>query len=1819
LDGGNGADLLTGGDGADVLTGGAGVDTASYIGSAVGVTVDLSRATAQASAGDANGDVLSGIENLVGSVFNDVLNGDAGNNTLDGAAGDDVLEGGAGADVLIGGSGRDTASYAGSAVGVQVNLITGVGLYGDAAGDTYSSVESLIGSDYYDQFTVGNSGGLFDGGASNDYFWAGLGADQIIGGEGEDDRVYYDASTTAVSVNLTTGLGAGGSAQGDTYSGVEAVIGSAYDDTLIGDTASNSLNGNAGSDTLVGNGGNDNLNGGAGADIIDGGLGLDFSYYSNSDTAVSIDFLLATQSGGYAQGDQLVSIEGIVGSDFNDVMKGDAGHNELYGGLGDDVLEGRGGDDYLNGGSGFDTASYANAGSGVTVNIVTPSSNTGDAAGDVLVSIEAIIGSAYNDVLVGDAGDNVIDSGAGDDWLEGGAGADQLTGGTGIDTVSYAGAAAGLTARLDLYSANTGEAAGDSYAGIENLVGSAYNDILVGDTADNRLDGGAGADRLTGGAGNDTYLIDNAGDLVTELAGQGLDAVLSSVNYALGANVENLTLSGSANLNATGTATANVITGNSGDNLIAGGGGADLLDGGAGNDTIVIGDVLTASVNGGAGFDSVKLNGSGVTSLGGIANTIAGIERVDLTGGALDNFTVQASVLNRPGLLGPLANGNLEILADGAASAGGRDVVFLRSTEFNNALNPSAATPITLSNGGAGWLYTSLTPGMAGVSVDTNALVLLDRTELQSTWGVGYTGPRPSIAGIAGLKTWLDAADIDGDGISEGSSESTLSGVGSVAAWNDKSGNNNTLTSVGASSQPTYVSNGLNAFATVRFDGNDLMRSTVEFGNNYTVFAVGQQQGSQSARLISSSSQNWLLGWWAGQQDRLYASGVWVSPYSGNPAEAGVPKFYAATSSISGTTLYGDGNVLSSTPTQGGALGSLALGGYGGGSEYSKADVSEVLVFDRALSDFERNQVDQYLRIKWTTGNVVVDVENPALGTIAYDTTWYQATLRYGDQLANKNDNITVDYGTAAIRGMGKLDAVLFGGTGNDVLTGGARNDALFGADGNDTLNGGAGSNYLDGGAGDDTYLVSVVTNTLIEAAGGGTDTVQASINWTLDSNFENLTLTGSVNINATGNAQDNVLTGNAGNNLLNGLAGNDNMRGGAGDDTYVVDSAGDVVIEVAGEGYDWVYASVNHTLAADVEYLVLTAASATVGTGNALNNNIYAGANYVAHTLVGGLGDDTYYFQYDSNVTGRTNLNHTVVENAGEGIDTINIYDPNGAVFANYTLPTHVENLDLSATFKTSGTGNASDNRLIGSSYWYSYNGNLTTLTGLGGNDTYVVYNPLTQVIEAAGEGTDTIEARYDFVLPDNVENLTLNNDNLARTAVGNAANNVLTGNGLDNLLDGRSGADTMAGGAGNDTYVIDNAGDVITEVANNGTDTVLTAFTSYTLGGNVENLRFLTNASNTGVGDAANNTIFGNTGNDVLTGNDGNDVLYGGGGFDTLNGGNGDDTLVSNGPAVLARTAGLTAQYFNTTNFGGAAVLINTGQTLNNNWGTGSPDASVNADNFTVRYSGNLTVDVDGWYSFRVSGDDQVYFSVDNVRVGLEYVGSGNPVVTLPIYLKAGEVPLLTELTEYGGGAAVRVEWQRPGDTSFSDIPLDHLSSGQVVTPDSVGDVMNGGAGNDVLDGGLANDTLTGGTGDDSYVVRNLGDTVIENAGEGNDTVQSYIDYSVVGTQLENITLQGTANLNASGNAFDNTLLGNSGNNILDGADGADNLNGGLGNDLLIGGNGNDRSSAAVAWTCCKAAQARTPSPPPAAAPWTAAMATICSTWWTLGHPAS
>ena len=460
-------------------------------------------------------------------------------------------------------------------------------------------------------------------------------------------------------------------------------------------------------------------------------------------------------------------------------------------------------------------------------------------------------------------------------------------------------------------------------------------------------------------------------------------------------------------------------------------------------------------------------------------------------------------------------------------------------------------------------------------------------------------------------------------------------------------------------------------------------------------------------------------------------------------------------------------------------------------------------------------------------------------------------------------------------------------GTGNDLantltandagnsLYGLAGNDTLIGGSRNDRLDGGMGADSMSGGAGDDTYIVDNIGDVVVEAADQGADMVVSSVSYSLATkvNVENLTLTGGAVLVGTGNGLNNVITANdmgstirsyagddtliggSGKDWLDGGAGADSMSGGAGDDTYTVDDTGDKVIEAENQGTDTVQSSITYSLVTNVyvEKLTLVGA-ARVGTGNDLANTLTA--NDAGNKLSGGTGNDTLI----------------------------------------------------------GGTGNDS---LDGGT-------DADTMKGGAGDDTYVVDNSRDVVIDLEKQGTDTVQSSINYSLGTYTENLTLTGS-AARFGVGNNFHNVITANNAGNRLDGgpgndtlnggsgndtltgESGNDSMTGGAGDDTYYVEEIGDVVVEVAEQGTDTVYSSISTYTLGSIVENLTLYgyLGGVQVGTGNGLNNVITANQNLgklSKLSGLAGNDTLIGSGGKDTLDGGTGADILMgSTGDDVL------------------------------------------------------------------------------------------------------------------------------------------------------------------------------------------------------------------------------------------------------------------------------------------------------------------------------
>ncbi|MEY8140823.1 calcium-binding protein [Falsihalocynthiibacter sp. CO-5D18] len=463
----------------------------------------------------------------------------------------------------------------------NTEIVIPTGAFAPGATIQLSSLDAVVtendiitGDNDVNTFAGGGGNDLIEGLGGDDRLYGGNDHDRLNGGTGADvlsggngiDRAEYSDATASVRADLAYSGNNTGEAEGDTYFSIENLLGSSYGDILAGNNAANSVFGGNGNDFLIGRGGNDNLyggnnhdrlNGGAGADVLHGGYGIDRAEYTTASTMVRADLGYSSNNTGEAAGDTYVSIENLLGSGYGDILAGNNAANNVFGGNGNDLLIGRGGNDglyggnnhdrlnggagadVLHGGYGIDRAEYTTATTMVRADLGYSSNNTGEAAGDTYILIENLLGSTYGDILAGNNAANNVFGGNGNDFLigrggndglyggnnhdrlNGGAGADVLHGGYGIDRAEYTTATTMVRADLGYSSTNTGEAAGDTYVSIENLLGSSFDDFLAGNNAANSLLGGNGDDLLVGRGGNDRLYGGNNNDRL--LGGTGND------------------------------------------------------------------------------------------------------------------------------------------------------------------------------------------------------------------------------------------------------------------------------------------------------------------------------------------------------------------------------------------------------------------------------------------------------------------------------------------------------------------------------------------------------------------------------------------------------------------------------------------------------------------------------------------------------------------------------------------------------------------------------------------------------------------------------------------------------------------------------------------------------------------------------------------------------------------------------------------------------------------------------------------------------------------------------------------------------------------------------------------------------------------------------------------------------------------------------------------------------------------------------------------------------------------------------------------------
>ena len=592
---------------------------------------------------------LAGADTLAGTKFSDTLNGLAGNDTLIGLGAGDTLDGG---------TGIDTASYTAAAAAVIVNLATGIATGSDAKNDTFINIENVTGSAQGDTLTGNSGANALTGLAGNDTIDGGVDLnatiiDKLIGGLGNDTylvRDTKDSVTEAVNQGTDT-----------VQSSAAAHTLSANVDNLVLLEIGGAING-------TGNALNNVVTGNSFANVLSGGGGIDVVSYANATGPVKVNLALTVAQNTVGAGtDKIAAFENLIGSGFADTLTGSSIANVIDGGLGGDTMAGGlGNDTYIVDNAGDVVTEITNQGTD-TVVVKASGPTTFELSIPSRVNIENVTylgsagftstGNALANVIKGGSGTDILSGAAGNDRLEASQGAadakvDVLTGGDGNDVyvvfeseavdkiVENLGALAGIDS---VESFATGYALLDN---VENLTikggvagtarsgtGNGLANIVLGDISNDTLDGGADsmADQLKGGKGNDTYIVRDTNDKVTELASQGTDTVETGITLAaLAANLENLVLTGTDNIDGTGNTLANVLTGNSGDNILNGMGGLD-----------------TASYAAAGGAVTVDLTLSGGQTTGAGSDTLIGIE--NLTGSANDDKltgNASANVLN---------------------------------------------------------------------------------------------------------------------------------------------------------------------------------------------------------------------------------------------------------------------------------------------------------------------------------------------------------------------------------------------------------------------------------------------------------------------------------------------------------------------------------------------------------------------------------------------------------------------------------------------------------------------------------------------------------------------------------------------------------------------------------------------------------------------------------------------------------------------------------------------------------------------------------------------------------------------------------------------------------------------------------------------------------------------------------------------------------------------------------------------------------------------------------------------------------------------
>ncbi len=1619
------ADILTG-NGTLILEGGVGSDTiigklndyASYQNSQAAVTLDLT-VTAQTSTGDASGDQLSGILNLIGSDSADKFTGNDKDNIFQGLNGADIIDGGAGVDTL---------NYAASAAGVNINLGAngdGTGFGGDAEGDQYIRIENVIGTDFADAIIGHQVANKIIAGKGDDEIDGGAGADLIDGGEGVD-TIYYDTSDAAVTVNLATNINTGGTAQGDKLTSIENIGGSDFKDKLTGSSVANAINGGADDDTIDGGSGNDVLLGGSGkdtiignagddlifgngdADILDGSAGIDTLSYANGPAAVRVKLseaaLAQAQAGaltvngvninlgnGDATGNSVKNFENLVGTNFDDVLVGNNGANSIYGGIGkdnieggkgNDIIEGGAGADVLNGGTGtsmdvnagIDTLSYASDTVGVLIDLSNNSAMFGDAAGDVFSNFRNVLGGSGGDTLIGDAAVNILTGGAGLDLFSGGGGKDILDGGTDEDIVDYTMLMDGITLTLGVNGAQTvvtgkagADATGDSIKNIESIYGTKGNDTLTGNALTNSISGNDGDDLIQGGAGTDTLdggyngsdtSLNDTISYAASLAGVSV-LINNAMTTGFFGDAEGDQIQGFENI--IGSAKNDELRSFLLDsvNTIKGGAGDDIIEGGEGAD-FLFGD---------AGSDTLSYANSV-----GVVVTLKGSLAADVSGSVLMfNHAKGDIAIGFENLVG--GNGVDKLTGDNGANviAGGSNADFLDGGAGNDTVSYAdymSGFELTLGFNGAETFnsldndsvknFENISGGKGLDKLTGNNLVNILFGDAGDDTLIGGAGA-DTLNGGTGFDTAdysdLTAAQSITVTLGKGGAASTVTSTSGSPAQNDK------LIDI------EIVKGGA---GNDKFTGSNL--DSVFYGNDGNDLFIGNE------------GQHVFLGGNGSDTVNYALSNLGVS-------------INLAANNVGGG--FGEGDNISSIENVVGSAHNDVVAGNDEGNTISLGAGNDV-VFDGAWlgADVLDGGSDSALNAVFgsSKGDVLdysamsgVDI-TLTLGVNGAQTvmtaTGVNADMVNGDKISNF-ETIWAANGKDVLKG-NNLANDIRGGGGDDYIDGGAGNDILIGEGGTDTLS------YVSATAG---VTVNLGLSTAQNTVGAGIDTVIA---------FENLIGTAKAD-RLLGDGTNNIIEGGDGDDFINGGGGVDTLIGGAGINTLTFENSGNITIDLSvqdgvtgqagtGDAAGDIISGFQNVIGNDSINRLTGNAAVNILKGMAQSDVIQGGGG--ADTLDG--GTDVDILNYKSDMAGVTvTLGFNGAQTIGKGGDA------EGDKILNFEFIWGGNGKDVL-------TGNNLSNEIFGGAGDDILDGGAGDdyLNGEGGANNTASYLSATVGVtidlNMVGGQQNTVGSGIDTLV--NINSLIGSNKNDVLTA--SSAALTVDGAGGDDKINGSAFDDDLLGGAGNDNIIGGGGQDVIEGGA--GNDIIdggvgisdVASYASATAAVTV-NLQ-LAVAQNTG--GAGIDTLIGierlvgSKFNDMLTGGpfarldggEGNDVIVCAGISDTLIGGLGNDNFRFNsafsGNSIVDFGTGLDKIQISKTGFGiGASVTLN----------------GVGVNNFAAEYF------VSGAGAVADKAHGQFVFDTDTSRLYWDADGTGGGAATMIVDFDNNHMLLATEFT--------------------------------------------------------------------------------------------------------------------------------------------------------------------------------------------------------------